>query len=95
MNTKCGCGKEVRYQHKSENGEVIGSCNKRVVCASYEQQLENNMALNDKLRPLKDSMGDSFMTCDSDGNGNYKVSITKKTLAEAQKLHRDLIRITN
>ena len=35
---KCNCGKPVRYcMGKNDNGEEIFSCNKRVVCKTYDE----------------------------------------------------------
>lgn len=33
----CGCGREVRYSHGPIDSGVM-SCNKRVVCMTYEEQ---------------------------------------------------------
>jgi len=41
----CGCGREVRYSH-IKDGKKVMSCNKRVVCLTYDQQFE-------RIRELK------------------------------------------
>lgn len=35
----CGCGRGVRYSHM-QDGEMVMSCNKRVVCPTYDQLRE-------------------------------------------------------
>lgn len=35
---KCGCGGDLRYSHKMEDGTERMSCNKYAVCLTWEQQ---------------------------------------------------------
>jgi len=47
----CGCGREVRYSH-FKDGEEVMSCNKRIICLTYEEQREKLTALQGKYSEL-------------------------------------------
>ena len=44
FSTKCNCGKETRYLHRTDEGDVM-SCNKHVVCEPYD-------VIEDELRQV-------------------------------------------
>ena len=50
------------------------------------------------MSELKELLENSFITCNSSGDGQYNVKINTKTLKEAHALHRaiiDLIKLEN
>lgn len=44
FSTTCNCGKETRYLHRTDEGDVM-SCNKHVVCEPYD-------VIEDELRQV-------------------------------------------
>jgi len=61
----CNCGKEVRYMHRAPDGTDNMSCNKRVICPSYEELYETNKELVSDLFKLLSSAGDVLTYKDS------------------------------
>lgn len=56
---KCNCGKETKYMHRTDDGDVM-SCNKHVVCEPYdviEDELRQvNMKYHSLIKLAKDLM---------------------------------------
>lgn len=55
----CGCGREVRYSHRVDDKEVM-SCNKHVVCLTYEEQREKLSDLQSKYSELLYGVAQKF-----------------------------------
>jgi len=55
----CGCGRELRYSHFKDGVEVM-SCNKRVICMTYDEQQGKLNHLNSRYRELLYSVARKF-----------------------------------
>jgi hypothetical protein len=53
----CGCGRQIRYSH-FKNGVEVGSCNKHIVCPTYDELSENLRIANNKLSKYQKAIND-------------------------------------
>lgn len=55
MNMKCNCGKPGRYSHFQGDVEVL-SCNKHIVCPTYNELVEHMESLKTEIRELNEEI---------------------------------------
>lgn len=51
----CGCGGRLRYTHFKDGKEVM-SCNKYIVCLTYNEQLERIKELSNEMLRYKNAL---------------------------------------
>jgi hypothetical protein len=61
------------------------------------QKLLWSEALETDFKPIPrkefEAIRKSFVTCNSDGKGNYNVTLEATTLKEAQAVHREILKL--
>jgi len=56
MSDKCGCGKRLRYSHFKEDRTEVMSCNKYVVCMTYDEQRNKLETINAEMLRYKTAL---------------------------------------
>jgi hypothetical protein len=49
LDQKCNCGRPVKYAHIKDGGGHVMSCNKHIVCPTYEELVKTNQELTREL----------------------------------------------